>query len=464
MKSKFWIIVLGLILSTYSSAKVIDFDQINKPLEPAVRNCFNQIRPGSSEDLQRKELISAWTQLVLDGESHDLDEETWNQEVIRFKSVLEQNECAKHHFDIRNLNQVIQNSKENRIDWILANLAYLSKYRKIDTEIEELRNLMGNSIEFIEFLPQIRKLQKQGEIVSNIAKDQCSPLNLLEEMPPNYSQGRQRWCYASAASDLLYFKLGQIIAPAAIAESYSRHFKKLNLKNQILYPLTPKSDGILNSGGIVKLAVESSLKDGLCKEDYFPTFAEKELIHSIKTQKSRAKQAKHTSSRTYFDLKQLILFVFPEMNEDQLSKVLTAKTEGRALRKLVQAACHGKRFNVNLPSLTQYPKEQSSIFSQLKKLDEQLSKNNIVALSVDSKLMTFPDSNLYPSKTKSFHAMTAIGRRWNEEKGSCEYLIRNSYGDKCRGYSKDYECMGGNLWIAKDQLARHLVNITYWSD
>ncbi|MBI3544399.1 MAG: hypothetical protein HY075_14095 [Deltaproteobacteria bacterium] len=58
----------------------------------------------------------------------------------------------------------------------------------------------------------------------------------------------------------------------------------------------------------------------------------------------------------------------------------------------------------------------------------------------------------------SGHSVTLIGRRVNPKKpGSCQYLIRNSWGSGCFRYSgrKDIECIEGrgDLWIDADELA-----------
>jgi hypothetical protein len=57
------------------------------------------------------------------------------------------------------------------------------------------------------------------------------------------------------------------------------------------------------------------------------------------------------------------------------------------------------------------------------------------------------------------HASIVIGSR--EKNGSCELLIRNSWGTSCSTYSNDFDCEQGNIWIPQDVLQNNLYRIHY---
>lgn len=50
------------------------------------------------------------------------------------------------------------------------------------------------------------------------------------------------------------------------------------------------------------------------------------------------------------------------------------------------------------------------------------------------------------------HASSVVGRRWNAEKKTCEYLVRNSWGTDCSQYRKDIDCDRGNFWLSSKEL------------
>lgn len=64
--------------------------------------------------------------------------------------------------------------------------------------------------------------------------------------------------------------------------------------------------------------------------------------------------------------------------------------------------------------------------------------------------------NLWDTFTKSqcgAHSVVIGGRRWNQKKNRCEYLIHNSWGTSCGPYSREWECEKGRVWVDADALA-----------
>lgn len=70
------------------------------------------------------------------------------------------------------------------------------------------------------------------------------------------------------------------------------------------------------------------------------------------------------------------------------------------------------------------------------------------------------------------HAALVIGRRWNKERQTCQYLIRNSWGDFCQRLKDEckkdpneyvcfWECENGHQWVDAVSLERNLVGVSF---
>lgn len=58
------------------------------------------------------------------------------------------------------------------------------------------------------------------------------------------------------------------------------------------------------------------------------------------------------------------------------------------------------------------------------------------------------------------HASLVIGQRMNG--GKCQFLVRNSWGSSCAGYS--WPCQNGNIWIDSDRLAENIYKLSWLGD
>jgi len=59
------------------------------------------------------------------------------------------------------------------------------------------------------------------------------------------------------------------------------------------------------------------------------------------------------------------------------------------------------------------------------------------------------------------HTSGIVGRRWNSEKKSCEFLIRDSYGEQCTDYDPSYDCEDGYVWLNELLIYPNLTSIVY---
>lgn len=61
------------------------------------------------------------------------------------------------------------------------------------------------------------------------------------------------------------------------------------------------------------------------------------------------------------------------------------------------------------------------------------------------------------------HASVVIGSRFNKATKQCEFLIRNTYGEKCK-YHEDFECESGQIWVDHTSLSKNIFQVNYLSN
>lgn len=61
------------------------------------------------------------------------------------------------------------------------------------------------------------------------------------------------------------------------------------------------------------------------------------------------------------------------------------------------------------------------------------------------------------------HMSVIVGRRANPVTRECRYLVRNSWGAGCSGYTLELQkrCEGGYLWLTREELRQNLYGLTY---
>lgn len=60
------------------------------------------------------------------------------------------------------------------------------------------------------------------------------------------------------------------------------------------------------------------------------------------------------------------------------------------------------------------------------------------------------------------HAVTVVGQKYNDEKKTCEFKIRNSWGKDCDLYAEDLKCeKDGHIWFSEAKFYQ-LVEVVEW--
>lgn len=285
----------------------------------------------------------------------------------------------------------------------------------------------------------------------------CSDVDLRSGFngePPRDQDGIG-WCYAYSAADLLSFKLGKNISAFDIANTFNDQ-ENLSWFNQNIYGVK-ESDA---EGGWIKDSIDYTLKKGLCLEDSVRSsdfrFAEVasfiEALRSLEKDKAQ-NDFVDCSKINRADWRQ----VFPELSNSQVVDVLYRAGKNEILREMIKEGCHAKRIRdlkIKTNMIRTYNQEEKHKI--LSAIDGQLNNQNIIGISYYSSILRGPLTSLYGE-----HASTIVGRRYNKSNRTCEYLVRNTWGDSCSGYYKNYECEKGNAWIPRNQIAKGVFRATY---
>lgn len=299
-------------------------------------------------------------------------------------------------------------------------------------------------------------------LISGLAwATECTDIDLRKHFGPPRRQGNVGWCYANAAADMISYhyrnELSQPASAVDIALSFNYHWTAQNFRE----------------GGFMFLALDHAMRVGVC-----PIFYDQELF---------AKGVKTTLREKInfmFDLKKRldageVDFVRQEIQRSQaagsllkhaqafdIMTIMSLANENNFLGKLSNLFCsqHRHRFskmaNVEWSSLY----TGSTRSRLLSRVNSALHENRPAGIAYYA---GFFESDTVPKNNENRHMSVVVGRRYNKKTLSCDYLIRNSYGESCSTYTnprlKD-QCESGNIWVDEVTLKSNLYGVTYLKD
>jgi len=330
---------------------------------------------------------------------------------------------------------------------------------------------------------------------ANGNKAQCTNVDLRPEMGPVRDQGDKGWCYANAAADLLSFKHrnelhGQQVSAAYTALTYLR-----------------STYGSIGDGGYVSAAVYASEEFGICPRTLEDKVEHQGLskltlsqrldalkafkIDYDKLVKGDAEATKRWEARYSLYVKNKSIVA--QLSRNDLFDILDHSTPRTFINEFAKNLCKGQvRVPYNKPEVVFDSKLMSNpvdvsvpgwLTGQansskvhidpiawnplashkdfVAKIDEQLSQNNIVAIDYFSKFLE-TDFIKHPHTARDgMHSSVVVGRRWNTNTNSCDYLIRNSWGSQCWSYQVRQNCEAGNIWVPEDVLRYNMYAYIY---
>lgn len=293
-------------------------------------------------------------------------------------------------------------------------------------------------------------LKEQGDIA---AKNQtpCEPKDMRKKFGEVRNQDGIGWCYAFAGADLLSYKVGERVSAADIALTYNDGLiKDLGMtfgNNEVQY------DGSKDlHTPLIKM------KDkGYCLEENLPS--EDSGVSNLKlTLESVSKTKKDFSSDKKvcgeeFNSAQRL---FPNLNPADYYNILEKSSRADFSKELQSLTCKNRK---PFPKVEVVVGEGSDPKVHVDTIDQQLNQDVPVEIWYNADVALDPhfDIKLQPAG----HASIVVGRRFNPETKSCEFLIRNSWGRSCGSYRPGITCEEGNYWIPKEDLMKGLYGTTY---
>ena len=101
-------------------------------------------------------------------------------------------------------------------------------------------------------------------------------------------------------------------------------------------------------------------------------------------------------------------------------------------------------------------------------IDQAFDEGKPIGIAVDAGM--FNETTMIDGDYSGNHAVTLIDRRWNETEGTCQYLIRNSWGDDwgvtdgVMGIQNETQTPNGNVWIDESVLYSNSGTVSYLSN
>ena len=276
------------------------------------------------------------------------------------------------------------------------------------------------------------------------AKKSCGkPVNLSAGFGPSRNQDSVGWCFAFASADLLSYKMKKKISAADVALSYFNQEKSAlkrwwSGKKQSEY-----------EGGFEWDALEAASNKGLCLESKFNS--EDNGLNQMsgaldRIQAIKNSWSKYVSGACEQDLR-TVRALFPQMSLGDVNHAILTSTQSSFVSKLATEACEPReQVKVAIKITTAFGPDKSSLFTEI---DTQLNAQNPSAIEMKSAIL----KDSMATYSGGNHSVMAIGRRFNERSGQCEYLIRNSWGPGKFTHDPIYERDDkGHVWIPKEKL------------
>lgn len=306
-------------------------------------------------------------------------------------------------------------------------------------------------------------------------ENECGSLDLrTPELNKIRNQKDVAWCYAFTSADLLnnVFPGHPRFSAADIAINYnqSKAGKLIKWYNDLRTdqnsPVSVDDYKMAHQTGFAKIALNRSMRDGVCSEGIFPSESWIKMVRGGQDWIEKEVDLKRAMLEIYdLLMKQDDLtpsnlpFWFRFHNVDtpeEFYDVLKGSNRKSFYSKLRNKVCDKSNSQFSNHWKVKMVLKNRNVFNRI---NEQLDLGRLVSLDYDSRLLKNKDHKGF--NLNKLHTSLIVGRRWSNEKSSCEFLIRDSYGNKCSGYDSSYECLGGQVWIPEESIHNAMVSVVY---
>lgn len=307
---------------------------------------------------------------------------------------------------------------------------------------------------------------------SPTAQNDCSALDLRSTQLNNVRDQKDvSWCYAFTGADMLAdtFDTPERISAADVAIGYNQTkfgliTRWLNLN--IIGRSKPNIAVLAHQTGFNKFSLEKAMHEGWCPERVFPSEAWTKMTRTqdgwresqVNLDKAMIEIGALHEARQNISAENLpYYYKFKNVDPEKFVEMLQTKNIANFYSALRENVCRDERQPFNTKWEVKMVVKNPFLF---KRVSEQLEMGRLVGLDYDSRLLQ--DSSYRGLKSVRLHTSSVVGRRWNGQKNSCEFLIRDSHGEKCGSkYDPSYECDAGNVWIPESLIYPGTVSIVY---
>jgi hypothetical protein len=309
--------------------------------------------------------------------------------------------------------------------------------------------------------------------VIKTSQSDCTDLDMRNEaLGTSRDQQEVAWCYAFTAADMLgyTFDLPEKASAADVAIAYNATGAGKLVRWLDVNVINRKDDErrqMAHTTGFNKVALDKALHNGWCPESVLPSEAWVKrtriqggwVEQSMPLKEAMIEINSLHAKRTTLSAQTLpFYYAFKNVSTPQdFLTLLKTKRMADFYNNLRTAVCRDDRRPFDYRWKVKMVIKNPRIF---KTVNDQLNSGRIVGLDYDSKVLK--DSSYRRMTIGSLHTSPIVGRRWNGQTNSCQYLIRDSYGKTCDGrYDSSYQCENGHVWLNESIIYPTMTSVVY---
>ena len=305
------------------------------------------------------------------------------------------------------------------------------------------------------------------------SQNDCSSLDLRNStLNEVRNQKDVAWCYSFTGADMLAhaFNENERISAADIAIRYNE--TKIGLfarwlSVNIINRKDPEYRRTAHQTGFNKISLDKALDAGWCPESVLPSEAWTKVMFTrfgeIEVDVPLAEamieiSALHDIRGSLKPETLPFYYKFKNVDAGKFIELLQTKKVDQFYYGLRKVVCKDDRHPFPHDMKVKMHIKNPKI---LKTISERLEAGVLVGLDYDSRV--FQEPNRRGFSFAELHTSSLVGRRWNQTKNTCEFLIRNSYGENCQNgrYHESLDCEDGNLWLTEKQIYQNMTSIVF---
>ncbi len=304
---------------------------------------------------------------------------------------------------------------------------------------------------------------------SKTKQQDCSSIDLKNEaLGATRNQKNVAWCYAFSAADMLgyHYHPSEPISAADVAIAYNetglgKLVRWFNVK--IINSKDDELKRVAHQTGFNKVALTHYMSEGWCPESVFPSEAWTKISQDNKMEQIPLAQAMLEISSLH-DIRSSLTaanlpfyYQFKNVDAEKFISLLQTKSLSGFYSSLRRQVCQNDRLAFSEKRPVKMIVKHPGIF---RNLSRQLELGNPVGLDYDSRILE--NSSHRGLKISELHTSMIVGRRWNTKAKTCEFQIRNSWGQDCsQRYDSTYECHEGHLWLPESNIYPSMTSLVY---